>query len=236
MSQGTDAANNKLKRVKNISRKPFLVSVLVSFAFIGLLYQFSGTLNSDRPPEQASQQTAVIANSGSAIESDGNSPVQDMGPVGTGPLLEIDTAAGKIRVELYPEHAPNAVTTLIRLTESGYYDSDTLMQSKSQLGFAIAKLGQSLETFHFEDEPNQLASRRGSMAVAKSSASPAYLNNLFFGYASHPGLENNYVIIGQIVDGLELVEKSPPGPRITVNYFKLIERNPVTHKSGGFNG
>lgn len=236
MPRGTEIANNKLHGAKSLSGKKLITTALVLFAFVGLTYQFAGNLNTDSP---VSPQAAVTPNSEPAVDSADKSSAQNDSPVipvAAVHLIEIDTEVGKIRVELYPEHAPGAVSELIKLTESGYYDSDTLMQSQPRLGFAIAKLGQSLKKFEFEDEPNQLTSRRGSMAIAKSSASPAYLNNLFFGYANQPELEKHYVIIGQIIDGLELIEKSPSSLRIKVNSFKLIDRNQAATEPDGFSG
>jgi len=215
------------------------MTALVLSAFAGLIYQFGGNLSNGSPHAPGSRQAAGIPNSEPADDSADKSSARNNNPaipVGAGPVIEINTEIGKLRVELYPEFAPDAVTELIKLIKSGYYDSDTLMQSRTHLGFAIAKLGQSPKTFDFEDEPNKLISRRGSMAIAKSSASPAYLNNLFFGYRSQPALEKHYVIIGQIIDGLELVEKSPSGLRIKVNSFKLIDRNQSAIKPGGSSG
>lgn len=201
---------------------------LALLAAIGLVFKFSENLNLDRPSGSASHRT-----SDTQIEASSKGSIDDLvmrenhAPLspGAGPLIEIDTVAGKLRIELYPTQAPVAVAELIKLTKSGYYNSDTLLQSQAQLGFAIAKLGQSLKKFKFKDEPSALTSRRGSVAIAKSTASPAYLNNLFFGYARQPELEKHYTIIGQVVDGLQLVEKSVSGERLKVNSFKLIDRS-----------
>lgn len=216
MPRKAESTNTK-QRVAKISTGAKLISAgLVLLLAVGLIFQFSGKLMPVSTPAPASQQT----NEAPINSASTNTAL----PAGDGPLIEIDTEVGKIHVELYPAQAPVTVAQMIKLVQTGYYNSDTLMQSQAQLGFAIAKLGEKVKTFNFRDESNNLTSRRGSVAIAKSSSSPAYLNNIFFGYASQPNLEKYYTIIGQVVDGIELIEKSMSGERLKVNSFKLIDR------------
>lgn len=227
MSQETETTNNKRRGAKISSGTKLIAAGLVLLAAVGLLFQFSEKPNPHSPlariPPPADNMPGSKPSNGSISQPQARNDSSAL-PAGTGPLIEIDTEVGKIRIELYPTQAPAAVAQLIKLTKSGYYNSDTLMQSRAGLGVAIAKLGQSIKTFDFKDESNKLTSRRGSVAIAKSSASPAYLNNIFFGYDSQPELEKHYIIIGQIVGGLELIEQSLSGQRLKVNSFKLIAR------------
>lgn len=156
-------------------------------------------------------------------------------PVGN-PRIEINTQAGKVLIELYPEAAPKAVSELIALAKSGYYDKDVIMQARPQLGFAIAKTGSSIETFTFQDEANALSSRRGSVAISKASVSNAYLNNLFFGYAPQPELEKHYVIIGQVLQGLDKIERSQPDVVYQVDGFRVIDGPESNDGSGNVEG
>lgn len=223
----TKSINKKLRGVKVPAAVKFVSAGLALIAAIGLIFQFYKKMNPDNLSGPVSQQASALIEKTSNVSVDDPQPQNNsVGlPVEAGPLIEIDTVAGKLRIELYPTQAPVAVAELVKLTKSGYYNSDTLLQSQPQLGFAIAKLGQSPKKFNFKDEPSALTSRRGSVAIAKSSASPAYLNNLFFGYGQQLDLEKHYTIIGQVVDGLQWVEKFAPGERLKVNSFKLIDRS-----------
>ena len=223
----TKSIDKKLRGIKVPSGVKFVSAGLALIAVIGLIFQFYKNMNPDNLSGPVSQQASALIEksvngSVEASELRNNSVAL---PAEAGPLIEIDTVAGKLRIELYPTQAPVAVAELVKLTKSGYYNSDTLLQSQPQLGFAIAKLGQSLKKFNFKDEPSTLTSRRGSVAIAKLSASPAYLNNLFFGYGQQLDLEKHYTIIGQVVDGLQWVEKFAPGERLKVNSFKLVDRS-----------
>lgn len=154
----------------------------------------------------------------------GLAQVSDTGR-GVGPTreIEISTEIGSMRVELYPDKAPGAVAALIELVKSGYYESDTVLESRPDLGFVIAKIGESAQRFDFKDDASDLVSRRGSVAISKSSVADAYLNNIFFGYTHQPELQQHYVIIGQVVDGLELHEQARPAVIYKVNAFSLVE-------------
>lgn len=144
------------------------------------------------------------------------------------PVIEIQVPAGKLRIELYQQHAPVTVAKLIELVKAGYYNQSTVYDSRQNLGFVIAKTGESAESFDFKDETNTLSSQRGSFAISKSTVSKAYLNNLFVGFNKQPDLEKHYFIIGQVLEGLELVEKNPSGEIRPISSFSMVEDSQVS--------
>jgi len=144
------------------------------------------------------------------------------------PIIEIQVPMGKLQIELYQQHAPVTVAKLIDLVKSGYYNQNTVFESRPNLGFVIAKIGKSAEIFDFKEESNALASRRGSFAISKSNVSKAYLNNLFVGFDKQPELEKHYFIIGQVLEGLELIEKNPSGEIRPVSSFSMVGDSQVT--------
>jgi len=140
-------------------------------------------------------------------------------------LVKIETELGQLEIKFFPERAPIVVAELISLAETGYFNSDMFLESRPQLGFVMAKTGSSVKAFNFKDESNDLTSARGSVAIAKSFASNAYVNNIFIGYNSQPDIEVNYTIIGQVTKGLELIEANAKAGSYKVNSFKLIYEN-----------
>lgn len=146
----------------------------------------------------------------------------------TNPVIEIQVPMGKLRIELYREQAPKTVAKLIDLVKSSYFNQSTVFESRANLGFVIAKIGKSAEAFYFKDELNALPSRRGSFAISKSNVSKAYLNNLFVGFDKQPELQKHYIIIGQVLEGLELIEKNPSGQIRPVSSFTMVEDSQIT--------
>lgn len=162
-------------------------------------------------------------------------PVQPTVTPGARQTMEIDTELGKLQVELFADTAPIAVAELVKLTKSGYFNSDTVLEIRPGLGFVIAKVGGAVKSYQAKDELNTLPSLRGSVAISKSSASVAYLNNIFIGFKSQPELEKHYIIIGQVANGLKPIEKSAAGVKHKVNGFKLkdSEQKQVLQSAGG---
>lgn len=144
------------------------------------------------------------------------------------PVIDVQVPMGKLRIELYREQAPKTVAKLIDLVKSGYFNQSTVFESRANLGFVIAKIGKSAEAFDFKDELNTLSSRRGSFAISKSNVSKAYLNNLFVGFDKQPELQKHYIIIGQVLEGLELIEKNPSGQIRPVSSFTMVENSQIT--------
>jgi cyclophilin family peptidyl-prolyl cis-trans isomerase len=140
--------------------------------------------------------------------------------------LTIDTAIGKLHAEFYPDKAPAAVAELVALTRSGYFNTNTVMEVRRGLGFVIVRMGEGLKRYKVSDELTGLSSVRGSIAISKSTGSGAYLNNLFFGFGPQPDLEQNYIIIGRVLQGLENVERAAAGVRHKINGFNVADDEP----------
>ncbi|MFK5892199.1 MAG: peptidylprolyl isomerase [Pseudomonadota bacterium] len=139
------------------------------------------------------------------------------------PVVYLNSNIGDLRIVLYPEAAPEVVKDLIKFIESGYFNHDTYIEARPGVGLVIAKLGNEKQNFIFKDETNSFKSQRGSIGVAKSSVSNSYINNLFVGYGSLPDIEKHYIIIGQVIKGLDLLEKSANGARYKVNSIEVIK-------------
>lgn len=231
------------KRSAPLAARSIVAAVIVAMVGVAVYFRFgqgldkNATAGSDAqsasgqtPVPEKSAQLPLAAGAGLDTATDPAVMPAD------NPRIEINTQAGKVLIELYPQAAPKAVSDLIALAKSGYYDKDAIMQVRPQLGFAIAKTGNSIEAFTFEDEANALSSRRGSVAISKASVSNAYLNNLFFGYAPQPELEKHYVIIGQVLQGLDRIERSQPDVVYQVDGFRVLDVPEPKASSGNVEG
>ena len=138
------------------------------------------------------------------------------------PVLQISTSVGNLQIELYPKNAPVAVKKLIELINEGYYAKGTVLESRPSIGFVIAKTGADAQRFVVQqDEGRALQSQRGSVAILKSAVSSAYLNNIFVGYRQQAELQDKYIILGQVLKGLEEVEKKSRGKAGLVSHLKV---------------
>lgn len=154
---------------------------------------------------------------------------QDSTPTATEPLpatapsnvVRIKLASGVVAIDLYPEHAPNTVTALRKLIDDAYFNKDIIIEIEPGVGAAIQQTSVE-QTVMSADDINTLESRRGAVAVAKHENSQAILNNIFIAFSRRSDLEPYYTIIGQVVNGLPLVESLAPRIRHRVADIRLI--------------
>src|SRR5215831_5157593 len=134
----------------------------------------------------------------------------------SGNFARMETDRGTIEIELFPKDAPKAVKNFRFLAMGGYYNGLTFHRVIK--GFMIqggdpkgdGSGGESICGGSFEDEINpnsplyQKGYRRGIVAMA--NAGPNTNGSQFFVMHQDYRLPPKYVIIGQVVRGIEVVD------------------------------
>ena len=121
----------------------------------------------------------------------------------------IDTSAGEIRVELWPEVAPQTVGNFVGLARQGFYNDtvfhrvipDFMIQGGCPKGTGTGGPGYS-----FPDEINERKLVKGTLAMA--NAGPNTNGSQFFivTAAATPWLDGAHTGFGEVVGGAEVVE------------------------------
>ena len=127
--------------------------------------------------------------------------------------LTFDTSCGPFTVTLDPELAPNTASSLVALAEEGYFD-DTIFH-RVVSGFVIqggdpTQSGGGGPGYSTVDVPPTGATyTKGTVAMAKSGVeAPGTAGSQFFVVtAEDAGLPPEYAIVGEITDGLDVVER-----------------------------
>lgn len=126
----------------------------------------------------------------------------------------LETSAGTIVVELFPEIAPKTVENFIGLAKKNYYDNTVFHRVIK--GFMIqggdptasGRGGVSLWGAPFGDEfaPNIVFDRPGILAMA--NAGPNTNGSQFFiTTVPTPWLNGRHTIFGEVVEGMDVVRK-----------------------------
>ena len=124
----------------------------------------------------------------------------------------MNTTAGRITIEVYPEAAPNAARRFIRLVQSGYYDNTPV--SRVVDGF-VAQFGINWREPHvtmrnstFDDDPSLFALSRGTLAFAKSGPN-SNSTQVFINYGDNSRLADNggFTTFGNVVAGMNFVDQ-----------------------------
>ena len=133
--------------------------------------------------------------------------------------ITMETSAGTIELELYPEHAPKTVNNFVFLVQEGYYDGvsfhrvidDFVIQGGDPTG-----TGRGGPGYKFEDEcvGNPLIHVRGAISMA--NAGPNTNGSQFFiAHSPQPHLDGKHTVFGKVVSGLDVVDAVRQGDTMT---------------------
>lgn len=128
--------------------------------------------------------------------------------------LLVDIGHGQVVIEMRPDLAPNHVARIKELAREGFYDGvvfhrviDGFMaQGGDPTGTGAGGSGKKLAA-EFSDEPHI----RGTASMARA-ADPDSADSQFFICFDEAGfLDNQYTVWGQVIDGMEHVDKLKRG-------------------------
>ena len=126
--------------------------------------------------------------------------------------IKMETTAGDVIIEIYPEAAPNAAQRFEELVKSGFYDDTPI--SRVVTGF-VAQFGVNWREPHkafkektFNDDPSLFALERGTLAFAKAGPN-TNSTQVFINFAENNNLADpsmNFTTFGKVVKGMEVVD------------------------------
>ena len=142
---------------------------------------------------------------------------------------------GEVKIEMFPDVAPNHVKRITDLANKGDYDNvvfhrviegfmaqtgDVQFGNSSTKNFDIRRAGTGgSELPDLKEEFNNLPHERGTLSMARS-ASPNSANSQFFiCFEPAPHLDRQYTVFGKVLEGMEFVDniKRGDGPNGSVN-------------------
>jgi len=125
----------------------------------------------------------------------------------------MQTTAGDLTIEIYPEAAPNAAQRFVELVQNGFYNDTPV--SRVVPGF-VAQFGvnwregmKDWENNTFNDDPTLFALERGTLAFAKAGPD-TNSTQVFINYVENNRLADpqyNFTVFGRIVAGMEIVDR-----------------------------
>jgi peptidylprolyl isomerase len=121
----------------------------------------------------------------------------------------IETDKGSIVIQLLPKVAPKTVNSFVFLSREGFYNGltfhrveDWVIQGGDPLGTGMGGPGYNLPA-----EFNPTAHITGTVAMARSSDPNSAGSQFYITKSSTPFLDNQYTVFGQVVTGLDVVNK-----------------------------
>ncbi|MEJ6951961.1 peptidylprolyl isomerase [Natronospora cellulosivora (SeqCode)] len=133
------------------------------------------------------------------------------------PIVTILMENGKeIKLELYPEHAPNTVNNFIYLIEDNYYDGiifhrvieGFMIQGGDPQGTGMGGPGYSIEgEFKSNGFANELKHTRGVISMARSQHPNSAGSQFFIMHQDATHLDGQYAAFGKVIEGMEVVDE-----------------------------
>lgn len=129
------------------------------------------------------------------------------------PIVTIKLNTGKeIKIELYPEIAPNTVRNFVSLVKKGFYNGlkfhrvipGFMIQGGCPQGIGIGGPGYSIKgEFKINGFKNDLNHTVGVISMARSQHNDSAGSQFFLMVADSPHLNGQYAAFGKITEGLE---------------------------------
>ncbi len=140
----------------------------------------------------------------------------------------IQTKYGNIVIELYPEKAPVTVNNFVHLARSGFYDQTTfhrVIPGFMAQGGDPTGTGSGGPGYKFDDEISDLKHKTGAVSMANSGPNTNG-SQFFICYAPQSHLNGKHTVFGQVIEGMDVVNRLRPADRTKDPSFKgdLIEK------------
>jgi peptidylprolyl isomerase len=131
-------------------------------------------------------------------------------------VVLLDLKDGRVTILLRPDLAPKHVERVKKLTREGFYNG--IVFHRVIPGF-MAQTGDPTGTgtggSKYPDLPAEFTKKasfeRGTVGAARSSDPDSANSQFFIDFAPAPFLDGKYTIWGQVIDGMDAVDKIKPG-------------------------
>ena len=134
---------------------------------------------------------------------------------------------GDVKIEMYPDVAPNHVKRIQELADSGQYDNvvfhrvidgfmaqtgDVKFGNSSSKDFDLRRAGiGGSDLPDLNQEFNDLPHDRGTVSMARSSDPNSANSQFFICFNPAPFLDRQYTVFGKVIEGMEFVDMITKG-------------------------
>jgi len=135
----------------------------------------------------------------------------------------IHTKLGDITLRFFPEVAPNHVNSFIELSQKGFYNGTTFHRVLPN--FVIqggdpnsknpdrSKHGMGGPGYNLKAEFSNKPHKRGVLSMARSAHPDSAGSQFFICVADTPSLDGKYTVFGEVIKGMDVVDKIVSQPR-----------------------
>ena len=142
-------------------------------------------------------------------------------------IMILQLKDGNVKIELYPDAAPNHVERIKTLANNGEYDNvvfhrvidgfmaqtgDVKFGNSSKDDFNLSRSGMGGSSMpDLKQEFNNLPHERGTLSMARSSDPNSANSQFFICFEAAPFLDRQYTVFGKVIEGMEFVDNIKRG-------------------------
>ena len=154
------------------------------------------------------------------------------------PIVTMEIANyGTIKIELYPEYAPNTVANFVNLIEKGFYDGLTfhrlvpgfVLQGGDPEGNGTGGPGYTIDGEFKANgySKNTLSHDKGVISMARSADYDSAGSQFFIVLddSAKYSLDNLYAGFGKVIEGMDIIEKIEESEEIENNITGALAEN-----------
>ncbi len=129
--------------------------------------------------------------------------------------VTLETEAGNIEIEMFPESAPESVRNFLNLAATKALDTTTFNRVVPNFVIQGGDLSTN-EKWNLElskrasqnviDEPNQIKHERGIVSMARAAEPNSATTNFFILMSEAKHLDGSFAAFGRVIKGLEIAE------------------------------
>lgn len=133
------------------------------------------------------------------------------------PIVTIEMENGDMmKIELYPEVAPNTVNNFISLVQKGFYDGlifhrvirGFMIQGGCPDGTGMGGPGYQIKGEFLQNGfPNHLKHEPGVISMARAMHPDSAGSQFFIMHETSPHLDGSYAAFGKVIEGMDVVNK-----------------------------
>jgi len=162
-------------------------------------------------------------------------------PSPAGPVATVETSLGRIRIALDQERAPISVANFAKYARAGHYAGTVF--HRVMPNFMIQGGGMTAELQEKPTSPpirnearNGVRNTRASVAMARTNDPNSATSQFFINLKENPFLDfgiqgAGYAVFGQVIDGMDVVDKIAAVPTKTAGPYQNVPVTPVLIKS-----
>jgi len=229
------------------SKQSFVVKILASLALLAG-WLLAGCGGGEKPPAASIEATQTVGTADSAPSTAtlATAPARPQQKESLDPIVLVRTSAGDIKIQLFAEKAPQTVDNFLRnYVNRKFYEGTIVHHADSAMvlfgGYDADLQPKETRAEIYNESANGLPNKRGFVAMARSQELPHSATSQFFvnltdneGFNYQSTDEDElfgYCVFGQVIEGLEIVDKIASSPVVAQGDFPAVPNPPVVVES-----